>query len=254
MKGVTERPVLVNESKPSVSLLSFPFCPFSLFLKLSLRTKLLRSAALLMLAFSLPVLTTSCRSSQTDNSQYGVVVVSAPAAGQVRRVLIGEGAEVREGTPIVEIAVERQEESAAAPSPGESADARAGRNLKAAEAAIEAARAEVVKHEAEVLRLTPLVSSGQAPQAQLDAARALYEQAQRRLQQAQDASRQAQGELLRARQPGAQTANSAPSTVPRVEMVMARATAAGTVAVISTRAGDRVTAGQPLATLRTNTR
>lgn len=201
----------------------------------------------------LPLFISGCGSSQTESSQdTGVVVINAPAAGQVRRILVNEGSLVSAGSPIVEIAVEQQA-PVAAPSPGESADARAARNIKAAEAAIEAARAEVVRHEAEVMRLTPLVASGQASQAQLDAARSLYEQAQRRLQQAQDASKQAQAELLRARQPGAQ-ANTAQPSVPRVEMVMARATSSGTVAVISARVGDRVTNGQPLATLRSASR
>lgn len=201
----------------------------------------------------LPLFIAGCRSSQTEGGQdTGVVVINAPAAGQVRRILVNEGTLVSAGSPVVEIAVEQQS-PAVAPSPGESADARAARNIKAADAAIEAARAEVVRHEAEVQRLTPLVASGQVPQAQLDAARSLYEQAQRRLQQAQDASKQAQAELLRARQPGAQT-NTAQATVPRVEMVVARATSSGTVAVISVRIGDRVTSGQPLATLRTASR
>ncbi|HEY0321915.1 MAG TPA: biotin/lipoyl-containing protein [Pyrinomonadaceae bacterium] len=193
----------------------------------------------------------ACRSSQTENSQNGVIVINAPAAGQVSRVLVNEGARVSEGTPIIEITIEKPS-AVAAPSPGESADARAARNVKTSEAAIETARAEVVKHEAEVLRLTPLVASGQVPQAQLDAERSLYEQAQRRLQQAQDASRQAQSELLTARQPGAQSNTSQPS-VPRVEVIIARATSPGTVAVISARVGDRVSNGQPLATLRTDT-
>lgn len=205
--------------------------------------------ALFALASSLPLLNTSCRTTQTENSQYGIVVVNAPATGVVRRVLVSEGAQVTEGAALFEIEVERQS-PAAAPSPGESADQRAARSIKTAEAEIEAARAEVVKHEAEVQRLTPLVASGQATQAQLDAERSLYEQAQRRLQQAQDASKRAQSELLTARQPGAQ-ANAAQTSVPRVEMVVARAASAGTVAVISVRVGDRVASGQALATLRT---
>ena len=217
---------------------------------LSPLNKMLKGCALPALVFSSLLLGASCSSStQTENSQNGVVVVSAPEAGQVRRILVSEGAVVNEGTPLFEIAVERQSAAPAA-SPGESADARAARNIKAAEAAIEAARAEVVKHEAEVIRLTPLVASGQAPQAQLDAERSLYEQAQRKLQQAQDASRQAQSDLLTARQPGAQ-ANANQASVPRTEIVSARASHAGTVAVISARVGDRVTSGQPLATLRT---
>lgn len=200
----------------------------------------------------LPLVIAACGTSRNDNGQdTGVVVVNAPAAGQVRRILVNEGSVVSAGSPIMEIMAEKQS-AAPQPSPGESADARAARNIKSSEAAIEAARAEVVKHEAEVLRLTPLVASGQASQAQLDAERSLYEQAQRRLQQAQDASKQAQSELLRARQPGASQSNAAQSSIPRVEMVQARATSPGTVAVISARVGDRVTSGQPLATIRTS--
>lgn len=210
------------------------------------RPKLRRSLSLTLCL--LPLAFLSCRSS--ENSQGGIVVVNAPAAGQVRRVLVNEGSVVSEGAPVVEIAVER-EAPAVAPSPGESADARAARGIKNAEAEIEAARAEVVRHEAEVIRLTPLVASGQVPQSQLDAERSLYEQAQRRLQQAQDASRQAQTELLASRQPAAK-GNAAQNTAPRIEMVFARATSAGTIAVISARAGERVTQGQPLATLRTS--
>lgn len=213
--------------------------------------RMLKSMALIALACLWPLASSACRSSQTENNPYGIVVVGAPAAGEVRRVLVSEGSQVAEGTPLFEIMVERPAAPTANPSPGESADARAVRNIKAAEAAIDAARAEVVRHEAEVQRLTPLVAAGQVPPAQLDAERALYEQAQRRLQQAQDASKQAQAELLAARQPGAQS-NVAPSSQPQTETVVARAGKAGTVAVISARIGDRVTAGQPLATLRTD--
>jgi HlyD family secretion protein len=231
--------------------LTRPRVALKLISMLSPLNQLTRRLPVIGLALSLLLIGAGCRSSQTENSQdNGVVVVSAPSAGQVRRILVNEGSLVSAGAPIVEIAVEQQA-PVVAPSPGESADARAGRNIKAAEAAIEAARAEVVRHEAEVIRLTPLVAAGQASQAQLDAERSLYEQAQRRLQQTQDASRQAQADLLRARQPGAQ-ANAAQSSVPRVEMVLARATSSGTVAVISARVGDRVTSGQPLATLRTS--
>lgn len=211
-----------------------------------------RNGWLLLLALLALVTGAACASSGTRENQTGVLVINAPEAGQVRRVLVSEGSVVSAGTPIVEIVVERQgAEAAPAPSPGETADQRAARNIKAAEAEIETARALVVKHEAEVMRLTPLVASGQVPQAQLDAERALYEQAQRRLQQAQDRARQAQGELLTARgQQGAQANTTAQSAIPRLEAIYARTTSAGTVAVISARVGDRVTQGQPLATLR----
>ena len=61
-----------------------------------------------------------------------------------------------------------------------------------AQGEVEAARAEVVRAEVEVSRLTPLVSSGQASQGELDGARATYEKAQQRLQRAQAAAQGAE--------------------------------------------------------------
>ena len=179
-------------------------------------------------------------------------MVNAPAAGEVRRVLVSEGAEVNAGTPVVEIIVMEQTPTTA-PTPGETAETRAIRSTRASQAEIEAARAEVVRQEAEVMRLTPLVASGEIPQAHLDGARTLFEQAQQRLQRAQDAEKLAQGELIAARQPGAQ-ANVAQAPAPRERVVMAEASSGGRVAVISVKAGDRVTNGQVLATLRSGNR
>jgi multidrug efflux pump subunit AcrA (membrane-fusion protein) len=206
----------------------------------------------LLCAFALAALVASaaCQSGggAANSDSRGIIVVNAPVTGTVRRVLVREGVAVNEGAAIVEIAVQT-EQPTATPSPGESAEARAARNFKAADAEIDAARAEAVRHEAEVERLTPLVASGQASQAQLDGERALYEHAQQRLQKAQDAKKGAESGLLVARQ-SSQNQGSAPA--PREQTVAARATSAGTVSVINARVGDRVTAGQPLATLRAN--
>jgi biotin carboxyl carrier protein len=157
---------------------------------------------------------------------------------------------IEAGTPVVEIAVQT-EVAAPTPSPGESAEARAARSFKAADAEIEAARAEAVRHEAEVQRLTPLVASGEASQAQLEGERALYERAQQRLQQAQDAKRRAESGLLTSRQQSGQQASAPP---PREQIVVASATSAGTVSAITAKVGDRVKSGQPLATLRADSR
>lgn len=215
----------------------------------NLNTRL--KAALCALALTTLALNASCQSngsrSVNDDSR-GIIVVNAPAAGEVRKVLVREGASVNEGATIVEIAVQN-ETPLVAPSPGESAESRAARNFKAADAEINAARAEAVRHQAEVERLTPLVASGDVSQGQLDGERALYEHAQQRLQHAQDAKRSAESGLLAARQPD-QKQNNQASLAPREETVAARATSAGTVSAISVRVGDRVTAGQPLATLR----
>jgi biotin carboxyl carrier protein len=208
-------------------------------------------AALCALALATLAASASCQSngSRTSNeAARGIIVVNAPAAGEVRRVLAREGMSVNEGATIVEIAV-RNETPMIAPSPGESAETRAARNYKAADAEIDAARAEAVRHQAEVERLTPLVASGEAPQGQLDGERALYEHAQQRLQHAQDTKRSAESGLLAARQPDQKQSNPAPLAPPE-QIVFARASSAGTVSAVSAHVGDRVTAGQPLATLR----
>jgi multidrug efflux pump subunit AcrA (membrane-fusion protein) len=191
-----------------------------------------------------------CRSSgSTNEAARGIVIVNAPAAGEVRRVLVREGMVVGAGTPIVEIAVRTEAQNNVPQQKAEDPVARAGKNIGAAQANIEAARAEAVRTEVEVQRLTPLVASGDAPQAQLDGARADYERAQRRLQEAQSAAQDAQSGLVAARQQQPQNSTAAPPA-PTEKIVIAEATSAGTVSVVSARAGDRVTAGQPLATLR----
>jgi multidrug resistance efflux pump len=176
----------------------------------------------------------------------GVVIVNAPAAGEVRRVLVKEGMQLKKGEAVVEIAV--RAEAPAAPTPrGEDPVAAAGRNIASAQAEVEAARAEVVRAEVEVSRLTPLVASGQASQGELDGARANYERAQQRLGRAQTATQGAQAGLVAARQPNR---TSTPAPTPAEQVVYAVASSDGTVSAVSARVGARVNAGQPLATLR----
>ncbi len=198
-----------------------------------------------LLALAALVCAAGCRSRESDEGA-GVVVVNSPAAGEVRRVLVSEGASVNAGTPIVEIAV-RDERPVAVAQPTEDPQARAAQGVTAAQREIEAARADVVRTQVEVDRLTPLVQAGQATQGELDGARALYYRAQQRLQRAQDAAQGAQSGLIAARQQGATVATQA---TPSERIVAATATSAGTVGVINARVGQRVTQGQPLATLR----
>ncbi len=191
----------------------------------------------------------ACQSSavKDEAASVGVVVVNAPSAGEVRRVLVREGMQVSEGDPVVEIVVRT---AAPAPSQPQAEDpvARAGRNIGAAQGEVEAARAEVVRTEVEVSRLTPMVASGEATQGQLDGARADYERAQQRFQRAQSAAQGAQSGLVVARQQ--QSQNSFPAATTVEQIVVARATSAGTVSAVNARVGESVRAGQPLATLR----
>ena len=209
-----------------------------------------RRVAFYALALVMLFASSACQSrvSRDESEARGIIIVNAPATGEVRRVLVREGMPVNKGAPIVEIAV-RTEGLSVPQSPAEDPQARAVRNIESANAEIEAARAEVVRHEVEVQRLTPLVAAGNASQAQLDGERALYEQAQQRLQRAQGAAQGAQAGLIAARQ---QSRNAKPAAaIPTEQIVSAAASSAGTVTAINARVGERVTAGQPLATLRT---
>jgi multidrug resistance efflux pump len=207
-------------------------------------------------AFAIIALAVSvaCQSSGgKDEAARGIIIVNAPAAGEVRRVLVQEGMVVNAGTPLVEIAVrtESPPRGAAPQVQGEDPQARAQRNIRASQSEIEAARAEAVRTEVEVQRLTPLAAAGDVPQAQLDGARAEYERAQQRLQQAQTSAQDAQAGLVVARQ----TQHSRPATVLSSEQIVtAQASSEGTVSVVNARVGERVSAGQPLATLRADHR
>jgi multidrug resistance efflux pump len=185
--------------------------------------------------------------SRGGESTRGIVIVSAPEAGVIRRILAREGMEVADGQAIAEIAIYAAAQSA--PTTGsDQKQASAAMNLQSAQAEIEAARSEVVRHEVEVQRLTPLVAAGQASQGELDGERALYERAQQRLQKAKTAAQQAQSGLVSARQQSLNSPIAAPS--PAEQIVVIRASAAGTLSAVNARIGERVTAGQPLATIR----
>ena len=190
-------------------------------------------------------LVTACRSSEDLKTR--LVVVNSPAAGEIRRVLVAEGAEVTDGSAIVEIAVQK----GVVNQPGNKADpeARARAVVRATQEQIAAAEADAQRALVEVQRVERLVAQGFASQAELEAARATYQQAQERLQRLREQSQSAQDNL--ALQHGRPS-----STVPaaREEIISVRVTASGTVRAISARVGQRVTQGQPLATISTDKR
>lgn len=211
------------------------------------------------IVYALPVfallVASACGSRSADDteSSAGIIVVNAPAAGVVRRVLAGEGAHVSEGAPVVEIAVAVEGAGAARPQATEDPQARAARGVAASQSEVEAARAGVVRAEVDVQRLTPLVASGAATQGEIDGARAEYDRAQQRFRRAQDAAQGAQSGLVAARQPTFNSqggATTAAAATPAERIVAAQASSGGVVSIMSVRVGDRVTAGQPLATLR----
>lgn len=199
------------------------------------------------LAFTFLIALVACQACSRGGHNAGIVVVNAPAAGEIRRVLAREGMEVVEGQPIAEIVV--YSPGLSAPTTGAAArQARPPGTGDLIQTEIEVARTEVVRLEVEVQRLTPLVTSGQASQADLDGARALYERAQQRLQKLKAAAQQAQSRLVAAQQPSANSSIATPT--PAEQIVVMRASASGTVAALNARIGERVVAGQPLATIR----
>jgi len=175
-----------------------------------------------------------------------VVVVNSPASGVVRRVLVREGERLGAGDAVVEIAIPQESGAAPRPTP-EDPQRRAAVGYTAAQGQIEAARSEVVRAQVEVQRLSPLVAAGQASQGELDGAQAVYQRAQQRLQEAQAAAGRAEGDLVSARTRPPVTQAEAP---PPERLVVARASAGGTVTAVAAREGQRVEVGHPLATLR----
>jgi len=77
----------------------------------------------------------ACRSVSDNDSAGapGIIVVNAPANGEVKRIITPEGVHVNQGAPVIEIAV-MNEAAATKPNPGESAEAQAVHNYKSADA------------------------------------------------------------------------------------------------------------------------
>ncbi|MFN2455457.1 MAG: hypothetical protein ABR577_14680 [Pyrinomonadaceae bacterium] len=196
------------------------------------------------------------RSTSTDSSDVGLFILNAPAAGEVRRVLVKEDAAVNQGAIVIELAVRQESSETSTPSPQQSPDdsqQKARAAAQSVQSQIAAARAAAERASVEVERMTALVASNDAPQPQLDAARAEYQRAQERLQRTQQNLSLSNA----APPPTPQRGNSAPPNAtniaaPREQLVAVRAPAAGTIRAIGVSIGQRVTAGQPLATIRTN--
>ena len=187
----------------------------------------------------------ACHSSSEDaDTPAGLVVVNATKTGTVKRVLVREDTEVTENTALIEIAVPSNiigstvnlnRQTAENPMPNQS--------KTTADAEQQLQRAAV-----ELQRIEPLVASGGAPQAQLDAARAEYQKAQERLDQLRRNAQNPQPNpaLLPSNSNFGQNAPPLENTV-----VVVRAPVAGNVRVISARIGQTVKAGEPIATIST---
>jgi multidrug resistance efflux pump len=114
--------------------------------------------------------------------------------------------------------------------------------LAAAQADIKVAKEEATRAAEKVKRIEPLVAKGYASRADLNTARATYQDAQARLQRAYDKLQSAQTNTSR-------SSTSPATAAPTEEIVLVRAPVAGTVRAIEAQTGQHVTAGQQLATV-----
>lgn len=210
------------------------------------RTRSTLSCYILLLALCFAV--ASCANkkdaqSPSTEASANIVVLNANGGGVVRRVLVSEGVTVREGAPIIEI--EPEGLGVAALNESDAGD-EARRRAAQSQNAVRADEREVERTLIEVQRVESLVAQNAAPQAQLDAARALYQAAQERMQQTQ------RGGQPVPRQSSTQITNAVSTNSDNVATranQYVRATLAGNVRVISVRVGQRVVAGQPVATM-----
>lgn len=204
-----------------------------------------RRRALWLASFVCCALIAACSSAKNETAANHLIVVKATATGTVERVLVNEGTAVNAGATILEIAVPAGTAIANQNQARESAQSvlsRAERDARAAEA-------EVNRAAVEVQRVEPLVATGAAPQAQLDAARAQYQHAQERFEHLRDSAQQALSRAVT--QEGSQ---AAPAIAPAPTIVAVSTPAAGNLRVVSVRAGQPVIAGQPIATISTRDR
>jgi multidrug efflux pump subunit AcrA (membrane-fusion protein) len=208
---------------------------------------MMRKATFILIVVALVGATSSCRKTGEGSGVNNLAVINAPVTGQVRRVLVREGARVNEGTTIIEIAVQR----AAQGSQGATVDPQSQ-----SRAAVETSLKEIVEAEADaqralvdVQRAEQSVASGLGSQADVEAARARNQVAQQRLDELRGKAQTARDNLT------FQRGRNAPApAAPREEIVAVQVTAPGTVRAISSRVGQQVTQGQPLATVLTDKR
>lgn len=175
------------------------------------------------------------RTAKDNATPDNLVIVNAPTAGVVRRVVAREGLPARAGAVLLEISVENPI-AASNPNNAMSEAAERMRQIANSRSRVDDLMRDKERTAVEVARVESLVAAGQVPQSQLDAARAEFQRAQE------------QAQALTA---GVVSATPRPSVMPEVEskIVVVRVPVNGTMRVVSVRTGDRVTANQPLATL-----
>ena len=180
---------------------------------------------------SLLVLSSACRSSSNQTPPDSETVVKSPTNGVVRRVLVSEGSEVDQGSALIEIAIEAKQPSDKKPV----SEQQTKLTTRSSKSDLAAAESEASRAADKVRRVEPLVARGYASRADLDAARASYQDALGRLQRLRDNSQETRDEK-----------NGNSSTAPAVTVTPVLSPAGGTVHGIAVEPGQSVTVGQPL--------
>jgi multidrug efflux pump subunit AcrA (membrane-fusion protein) len=176
-------------------------------------------------------------SSGINKTAENLVVVNAPATGKVRRVLVSEGTKVEANTPLFEISVISDVSRRTG---NENLQTPAAPNRQAQ---IRSAEEDLQRASVELARIEPLVASGNAPQAHLDAARAQYQQAQEKLDQLRRQTQTAPPDFKDRQNDGFSNA------APKENIIVVSAPVEGNLRVISVRAGQTVKSGEPVATI-----
>jgi multidrug resistance efflux pump len=175
----------------------------------------------------------SCDSSkQKAGTTPQEVVVNAPVSGVIRAVLVGDNASVEKNAAILEIGAPPQPESPRA-RPQRS---RSQQETRTHKSDVALAEVEVQRAADKVQKIKPLVARGYASQADLDAARASYQDALARLGRAREEG----SETVR------ETSNGSAPVSTHENTLAVLAPVHGRVRIISARVGERVSAGQAL--------
>lgn len=194
----------------------------------------LRGQMILLVVLAMLV-TAACSRSATEQNRD--VAVNAPASGVVRRILVSEGAAVEKDAAIIEIALEPERARAAQPN-----DTNTNQAERAAKMNLASAEGEANRTTAELRRIEPLVKRGLASRAELDKARAQALDARERLELAREKAHSAAADR-----------NQPASIAVKEEIVTVRVPVAGTVRVLNVQAGQKLVAGQPVATVISRT-
>ncbi|CAN5424788.1 hypothetical protein BH10ACI1_BH10ACI1_06380 [soil metagenome] len=215
-------------------------------MKVLLNLKEKHSSVIIFVFLMTVVVFAACQSKKTVEMPENLVVVKSPSDGVISKVLVSEGMTVGKDAGIVEIEVSGEVQSA--PIDGKP-DKTADIDLEAIEFKIKNAEREVERTSVEVQRVETLVASNSAPKSHLDAARADFQKAQEKLENLGEKEKNQKTDLLIKHSRNSSSPQSSQTTL---KTVTARVSVAGILKVLNARIGQKVKAGQTLATVSEN--